>query len=88
MESINITPTWTGLLPALVQLADHKDQKVRSDSWAELRKMARAADRWNACADPLVNALEFVLKDLNTELDYEARLMIEAAIRNTWEVQP
>jgi hypothetical protein len=55
--AVDVTPTWTGLLPALVQLADHKDQKVRADTWTELRRMAGAADHWNTAGPELVAAL-------------------------------
>ena len=45
--AVDITPTWAGLLPALVELANHKDLKVRSQAWTELRRMAQAADQLN-----------------------------------------
>ena len=65
--AVDVTPTWTGLLPALVQLAEHKDLKVRTDSWTELRRMAGAADHWNAAGPELVAALEALEKACTDE---------------------
>lgn len=59
--AVDVTPTWTGLLPALVELANHKNNKVRTDSWTELRRMAGAADHWNAAGPELVAALNAAL---------------------------
>ncbi len=36
MNTIDMTPTWVALVPVLIHIA------------AELSKMARAADHWNA----------------------------------------
>lgn len=79
--AVDVTPTWTGLLPALVQLAEHKDLKVRTDSWTELRRMAGAADHWNAAGPELVAALELVLSDLNADISAETASAIQAALK-------
>lgn len=78
--AVDVTPTWAGLLPALVQLSDHKNEKVRADSWTELRRMAKAADHWNHAGPELIRALEFVLTDLNSDLPAETAGMIETAL--------
>ncbi len=49
MRSIDITPTWTGILPALIRvLEDTKDADARQTVIEELRNMARAADLYVA----------------------------------------
>ena len=49
MKTIDVTPTWKGILPALLFiLADDSSTKKNKDMAAdELRKMAHAADRYN-----------------------------------------
>jgi hypothetical protein len=42
---IDVTPTWSGILPLLVELATNATtSKAREDSWKELRRMAAIAD--------------------------------------------
>lgn len=51
VTTIDITPTWSGLLPVLVELATNgttTEAKLTADM--ELRKMAKAADMYNAIA--------------------------------------
>ena len=46
-RNLDITPTWSGLLPILVELAAGKidsTPEASSTAWAELRRMARIAD--------------------------------------------
>lgn len=48
-KTIDLTPTWEGLVPVLLQIAQHATSlTARQDIQAELVKMARAADKWNA----------------------------------------
>ena len=43
--SINITPTWSGLLPAMIAiLQDSDNDKAKSEIKQEFKRMARAAD--------------------------------------------
>lgn len=50
MKTIDLTPTWSGMLPTLVMLLDN-GYKTRNTALAELANMAKAADLWNAhCA--------------------------------------
>ena len=42
-ETIDLTPTWRGILPALLAIYDHGDRQTALD---ELAKMAGAADRY------------------------------------------
>lgn len=42
---IDCTPTWEGLLPALLQLAGNPN--TQASGVKELRRMAIAADKWN-----------------------------------------
>jgi hypothetical protein len=49
MKTIDMTPTWEGLVPALIHILQHsKSDRSKHDIADELTKMARAADRWNA----------------------------------------
>lgn len=51
VQTIDITPTWRGILPVLVELATRATTvEAMKDAEAELRKMAQAADRYNALA--------------------------------------
>lgn len=47
VKTIDITPTWSGLLPALVDLTTSESGETRNFAWSELRKMARVADLFN-----------------------------------------
>lgn len=45
---MNLTPTWAGVLPALVHLASqNKDDEGREYAWSQLRRMAVACDEMN-----------------------------------------
>jgi hypothetical protein len=49
MESIKIAPTWTGILPLLLELrANATTDEARMTAEAELRRMADLADRYVA----------------------------------------
>ena len=86
ISTVDVTPTWAGLLPALVQLAAHDDHKVRGDAWAELRRMAKAADHWNNAGPGLVRTLEMVLGDLNIDLPAETAGLIQGALSIAKEI--
>ena len=46
-EYIDITPTWSGILPALLAiLQDGETLEARGQAVIELRRMARLADRY------------------------------------------
>jgi hypothetical protein len=48
MQTIDMTPTWSGLLPVMVHILQHSEsESSKRDIADELTKMARAADRWN-----------------------------------------
>ncbi len=44
-KTIDVTPTWKAMLPALVVLLEHK--VCRKDAIKELERMAEGADRFN-----------------------------------------
>lgn len=48
MKTIDMTPTWVGILPAILALLDQP--RTRKTAEAELLRMAKAADAWNAHA--------------------------------------
>jgi hypothetical protein len=52
-KTIDVTPTWSGLVTFLVYVIENSETKQgRDNALAELRRMAEAADQWNAhCRD-------------------------------------
>ena len=46
-EYIDVTPTWTGMLPFLMALLADGNASGKQQAREELRRMAQAADRWN-----------------------------------------
>ena len=49
METIDVTPTWSGLVPVLSLVLQRSDsEQARREVTEELMKMAKAADQWNA----------------------------------------
>lgn len=63
MQTIDITPTWNGVLPWIIAGIEAGGTAL-SSAELELRNMAKLADRWNACAPGLVEALEALIPDL------------------------
>ena len=54
-ETFDMTPTWAALLPAMLAVLDNPDESfdvmnAKMNIRHELRRMARAADLWNAKA--------------------------------------
>lgn len=47
MKTIDITPTWEGLLPLLIALIKDGPPEGQKTAEEELRRMARAADLYN-----------------------------------------
>jgi hypothetical protein len=49
MQTIDITPRWSALVPVLSLVLQQTDsEKTRREITEELVKMAQAADSWNA----------------------------------------
>ena len=44
-KTIDLTPTWQGILPALLDLIKSDNPEVRTLAEAEMYRMARSADR-------------------------------------------
>ena len=44
-KTIDLTPTWQGILPALLDLIKSDNPEVRELAEGEMYKMARSADR-------------------------------------------
>lgn len=57
MTTIDLTPTWAGLLPALLAAVSDGTAEGRQIAMEELKRMAGAADRWNENAGKMVAAL-------------------------------
>mgnify|MGYP003640210285 CR=1 FL=1 len=52
--TINLTPTWTGLLRPLVELAmNATTQEARDHAWEELYRLAAFADQHNEQAEEI-----------------------------------
>lgn len=49
---VDITPTWSGLLPAFIAIAEGGDKEGRQMVREELARMARAADLYNESNAP------------------------------------
>lgn len=47
-QTIDITPTWQGLLDTLLALYTNAGDEGRAKAYVELRKMAKAADLYNS----------------------------------------
>lgn len=47
METIDLTPTWTQILPMLLHVIEHGEEPGKQAVRDELRRMAKAADAWN-----------------------------------------
>lgn len=45
---IDMTPTWSNVLPLLLAAMEHGTTVGRDAAKIELRRMAQAADKWNA----------------------------------------
>jgi hypothetical protein len=61
MKTIDMTPTWASLVPALIHILQHSEsESSKHDIADELTKMARAADRWNAHCKEQIAVLEQV----------------------------
>lgn len=50
-KTINIAPTWTGILPTLTYLIKQKRQSDQHTGYTELNRCAQAADRFNRTLD-------------------------------------
>jgi hypothetical protein len=48
VERVDLTPTWTAVVPILAMALESGTEEGRKAARAELKEMARAADRWNA----------------------------------------
>ena len=51
-KTINCTPTWEGLLPAIIHLIESGGPSAKKIAIEELEKMARAADLYNVSSVP------------------------------------
>lgn len=47
VETIDMTPEWQGLLPAMLSVLYHGDDKSRHTMEGQFALMAKGADRWN-----------------------------------------
>jgi len=50
LGTIDITPSWSSLVVALIDLAHHDKPNIRADARSELVRMAEIADLYNAKA--------------------------------------
>lgn len=55
VSTIDMTPTWAGILPALRALIENSNAEGRRTAWAELERMAALADERNAMAARLAS---------------------------------
>ena len=50
METIDLTPTWSGILPGLLAVIENGTGEGRQMARVELARMAQAADKYNELA--------------------------------------
>ena len=79
-ETIDLTPTWAQILPALLAVVQDGTPEGQRAAVTELQRMAQAADRLNAAAPDMLAALQFVLNDGNADLCAETAAIIQEAI--------
>lgn len=48
VKTIDLTPSWTGLVPALISMIEHGTPEARKVAIEEITRMARALDAFNA----------------------------------------
>jgi hypothetical protein len=65
-KTIDATPTWRGILPVYLTVIEQGGENGRRIAREELARMAEAADKWNAHAKALVDALENMAGHINT----------------------
>jgi hypothetical protein len=51
LKTIDVTPTWSAMLPVLITLLQGKNAEGREAATKELKKMAKALDNYNAHAN-------------------------------------
>ena len=71
-ETIDITPSWRGILPALIAMLQSEEpavRAVRSDAMFELSRMADAADLAREAVPDLVNSLRSLIDYFGADVD-------------------
>lgn len=58
VRTIDMTPTWAGILPTLRLLIENSNSEGRATAWAELERMAALADERNRLAERIEAAAE------------------------------
>ncbi len=48
MDSINLTPTWSAIMPALLDIVENGTAKGKKEARAELQDLAKKVDAANA----------------------------------------
>lgn len=56
IRTVDLTPTWSNIVPMLVLLIEHGNSEGRRTAWDQLYKMARLADERNEMARMLPEA--------------------------------
>lgn len=84
-QTIDLTPTWEGLVHLLMYLAQGDDEQ-RDTAHTELRKMGRAADKWNAHIKTMHSRRERVAKLLYRKLSTGLLTweQLEPSVRDGW----
>lgn len=62
VETIDVTPTWSGLLPTLLVLLQDANEEGKKTTKKELQRMANAADNFNELLNEL-KPIVYVLLD-------------------------
>lgn len=76
IKTLDLTPTWQGILPALMALLNDGGEEGRKGAIEELKSMAKAADQYRSVA---------LLKDLKPE-DNKIKEVADIAQQIFWDV--
>lgn len=91
---IDITPTWSAILPLLAAVLEDGSEAGRSSARAELLRCAWCADRWNAFGGELIAALEHAERAMAATYDdkassrtalSEALIVVQSALASVYE---
>lgn len=100
VETLDLTPTWAGLLPALLAVITDGNNEGRKTAKQELTRMAQAADNFNTLVKQEDHSFTVIAEDgtvsisvgtaqdvidfTNTLFEYDRRDADEDEITNVW----
>ena len=55
VEYIDLTPTWEGIVPILLQILEYGDEKGKDFPIGEIKRMAKIADKYSKALKKIIN---------------------------------